>query len=125
MLSLSALADFDGDGRLDLMVVNRRAGAELYRNVTPDSGHWIGVSITQPGGNRNAIGAVVTVTAGDLRLSQQVVVGGGHAGGQALPLHFGLGAATEATIEIRWPDPALRPVSVTVPVDRVIAISRQ
>ena len=121
----AALADFDGDGLLDLVVVNRRAGAELYRNVTPDTGHWIGVSLIQPGGNRYAIGASVTVTAGDLSLTQQVVVGGGHAGGQALPLHFGLGKATQATITIRWPDPTLQPVSFTAPADRIVTVDRQ
>lgn len=99
----AALADFDNDGRLDLVVVNRRAPLELYRNVTPDAGHWLGVALTQDGGNTHAIGAVVTVETDQVQ-RQQMTVGGGHAGGQAVPLHFGLGAATEAQIAVQWPD---------------------
>jgi len=30
-------------------------------------------------------------------------VGGGHAGGQSLPVHFGLGAATGAEVRVTWP----------------------
>lgn len=100
----AALVDFDGDGRLDLVVVNRRAPMELYRNVTEDTGNWLAIALTQPGGNINAVGATVVVQAGDRRQSQQLTIGGGHAGGKALPLHFGLGGATEATIEVTWPD---------------------
>ncbi|MEJ6398553.1 CRTAC1 family protein [Yoonia sp. 208BN28-4] len=96
----AALADFDLDGRLDLVVVNRRAPLELYRNVTPDTGNWLRVTLEQDGPNRNAIGAVIQV--GDQ--SRQITVGGGHAGGQALPLHFGLGDADKADITITWPD---------------------
>lgn len=98
------MADFDGDGRLDLVVVNRRAPMELYRNVTPDTGNWLEVALTQPGGNVNAVGATVVVQTGDLRQSQQLTVGGGHAGGKALPLHFGLGEAQDAVVNVRWPD---------------------
>ncbi len=118
----AALADFDGDGRLDLVVVNRRAPMELYRNVTENTGHWLGVALRQPGGNRNAIGAVVTVTAGGVRQDQQMLVGGGHAGGQALPLHFGLGAATEAVVEVQWPDGTT--TSQTVAADGVVLLAR-
>ncbi len=102
----AALADFDGDGRLDLVVMNRRAPIELYRNITPDTGNWLAVSLSQSGSNVNAVGATVIVAAGDLRQSQQLTVGGGHAGGKALPLHFGLGDAAEAVITVRWPDGA-------------------
>lgn len=100
----AALADLDGDGRLDLVAVNRRAPLELYRNVTPDTGHWLGVALSQPGGNRYAIGARVTVTTDQGAQDQQVTIGGGHAGGQALPLHFGLGSAETARIRVEWPD---------------------
>ena len=100
----AALADFDNDGRLDLVVVNRRAQMELYRNVTPDTGNWITITLKQSGGNRNAVGAQVTVTAGDMRQMQQVTVGGGHAGGTALPLHFGIGDGPAVAIHVRWPD---------------------
>jgi hypothetical protein len=100
----AALADFDGDGRLDLVVVNRRAPIELYRNVTSETGNWLSVTLTQAGGNVNAVGANVAVDDGAKSQSQQLTVGGGHAGGKALPLHFGLGAATQAQITVDWPD---------------------
>ncbi|MBR2657456.1 MAG: CRTAC1 family protein [Loktanella sp.] len=100
----AALVDFDGDGRLDLIVVNRRAPLEIYRNVTTGTGNWLAVALEQSGGNRNAIGAVVTVATDHGNQSQQNTIGGGHAGGKALPLHFGLGAAENATITVTWPD---------------------
>lgn len=100
----AALADFDGDGRLDLVVMNRRAPMELYRNVTPETGNWLEIALTQPGGNVNAVGATVVVQSAEMRQSQQLTVGGGHGGGKALPLHFGLGAAEDATVTVHWPD---------------------
>lgn len=121
----AALADFDLDGRLDLVVVNRRAALELYRNTTPDTGNWLDVSLIQTGGNRNGVGAVVTVTVGDTSQTQQVIVGGGHAGGQALPLHFGLADADEAVVTVTWPDPDLNDLSVTVPANQRVVINRQ
>ena len=100
----AALADFDGDGLLDLVVMNRRAPMELYRNVTPNTGNWLTVALTQPGGNRNAVGAEIMVQTNTSNQYQQVTVGGGHAGGQSLPLHFGIGDAHTAEVTVTWPD---------------------
>ncbi|MBL4811764.1 MAG: CRTAC1 family protein [Rhodobacteraceae bacterium] len=118
----AALADFDGDGRLDLVVINRRAPMELYRNVTPDAGNWLAVSLVQPDANRDAIGARVTVLAGDLTQVQERVIGGGHAGGQNLPLHFGLGAAAQVQITVAWPDG--RVTTAMSPANRHVTLSR-
>lgn len=100
----AALADFDGDGRLDLIVSNRRAPLELYRNISADVGNWVRVELRQDGGNRDAIGAVVTITTGGTVQIVQQVIGGGHAGGQLLPRHFGLGDAQRADVSVQWPD---------------------
>ena len=100
----AALADFDQDGRLDLIVVNRRAPLELYRNTTKDTGHWLRVSLQQTGGNRDAIGATIHLETPQGIQSIQNVIGGGHAGGQLLPRHFGLGIIEKATIIVDWPD---------------------
>ncbi len=100
----AALADFDGDGLLDLVVVNRRAQMRLYRNTTPDAGHSFRVQVEGAGGNRFAIGARVTVTADARTQSQQITIGGGHAGAVLAPLHFGVGAAFVAMVQVRWPD---------------------
>ncbi len=99
-----ALADLNADGLLDLVVVNRRAPLELWRNVTPETGAWAGVALAQPGPNGRAVGAWVEMRSGDRVQAQEVTVGGGHAGGSAGPLHFGLGDAARAEVRVIWPD---------------------
>ncbi|MCF6444038.1 CRTAC1 family protein [Nereida sp. MMG025] len=96
----AALADLDNDGRLDLVVVNRRAPLELYRNATAPSGNWLKIDLRQPQGNRFGIGAQVKVG----RQAQQRTIGGGHAGGQMVPLHFGLGQQARVKVQVVWPD---------------------
>ena len=103
----AALADFDGDGRLDLVVVNRRAPMRLYLNVTPDAGNAVQVLANSTDGNQFAIGARIIVTSDAGVQSQQITVGGGHGGAVAGPLHFGIAAAKTATIQVRWPDGTL------------------
>ena len=119
----AALADFDGDGRLDLVVVNRRAPMELWRNVTQATGHWLGLDLAQPGGNRDAIGAVVTVKTDAGRQVLQRSIGGGHAGGQLGPLHVGLGAATRARVTVEWPDGTITGPHA-VEADRIVTLDR-
>lgn len=100
----AALADLDGDGRLDVVVVNRRAPLEIWQNTTPVTGAWLAVELRQTGTNTRAVGAWVEVRTADGVQAREVTVGGGHAGGQAGPLHFGLGQADSADIRVIWPD---------------------
>lgn len=100
----AALADFNRDGLLDLVVVNRRASAELYQNVTKDAGHWISVELRQSGGNSRVVGAWVEVETALGKSTDEVTSGGGHVGGTSGRLHFGLGKADSARLRVIWPD---------------------
>jgi hypothetical protein len=100
----AALADLNADGRLDLVVVNRRAPMEVWQNATEGTGGWVAVEPRQSGVNGRAVGAWVEVKAGGRIEAREVTVGGGHVGGQAGPLHFGLGAAQAADVRVIWPD---------------------
>ena len=100
----AALVDLNADGRLDIVVMNRRAPMEIWRNATPEDGNWAQIEPVQSGTNPNAVGAWVELRCGALTEAQEVTVGGGHAGGKALPLHFGLGSETTAEARVIWPD---------------------
>ena len=62
------------------------------------------IDLRQSEGNRDAIGAVVEVVTPAGRQVLQKLIGGGHAGGQILPLHVGLGSAGQAQVVVTWPD---------------------
>ena len=99
----AALADFNGDGLLDLAVVNRRAPLEVWQNVTPTEGHWLSVSLIQKGANTQAVGAWIEVDDGTSIQAREITVGGGHAGGMSGPQHFGLGDVGAVKLRVRWP----------------------
>ncbi len=100
----AALADLDGDGRLDIVVINRRAPMEIWRNVTEDTGNWLMIELRQAGANTGAVGAWIEVRTDAGSQHREVTIGGGHAGGRLGPLHFGLGPSQHARVKVTWPD---------------------
>jgi hypothetical protein len=112
----AALADFNLDGMLDLVEVKLGAPVRLWRNVgagdaaKPASmGNWLGIRVTEPAPNRDAIGARVEVKVGDTIQRRELTVGGGHVGGQLGWVHFGLGSAGDAQVRVTWPDGQVGP----------------
>lgn len=107
----AVVEDFNADGMLDLLVVNRKANVSLFRNQGAKTswgyrgmGNWLGIELDNGSSNRSAIGAVISVKSGNLVQTRTVQIGGGHASGQSGFSHFGLGVAERATIRIQWPD---------------------
>jgi enediyne biosynthesis protein E4 len=119
----AGLADLNGDGLLDIVVMNRRAPMEVWQNATAESGHWLGLELHQGGANSRAVGSWVELRAGGRVRAQEVTVGGGHASGRAGPLHFGLGAETAAEMRVIWPDGASSDWQA-VPLGKVSQIRR-
>ncbi|MFO7563799.1 MAG: CRTAC1 family protein [Enhygromyxa sp.] len=133
------VADFDRDGDLDLIVGHSRARCDAnapndcyataqiraFENVYGDAGNWIQLQLEGVTANRSAIGARVRVSAGGITQTQEVGGGYGHYGAQDdLVLHFGLGDACEAQIEIRWPDQSLEIQQLTLPGGHRFAITQ-
>jgi hypothetical protein len=104
------LVDLNGDGLLDMLVVNRWDKAQLWRNVgagTADKplplGHWLQLRLRQAGANLDAVGAWVEVDLGGRIVRQELTVGGGHASGQLGWMHFGLGKDASVKLRVQWP----------------------
>ncbi|MEM1352614.1 MAG: ASPIC/UnbV domain-containing protein, partial [Pseudomonadota bacterium] len=98
-----AVADFNRDGWLDVAVVNRRAPIEVYQNAGGDA-QWLSVELRQDAPNTRAVGAFIEVQTSERTQVREITVGGGHAGGQAVPAHFGLGLEDRIRLRVIWPD---------------------
>lgn len=100
-----AIADVDGDGRLDFVCANQWGPSYFFKNEAPRAGAFLGLRLLRGNGSP-AIGAVARVTRADGRkLIAQVDGGSGHSGRRSPELHFGLGVADPArpvVVEITW-----------------------
>ncbi|MFM2388877.1 MAG: hypothetical protein RLZZ437_432, partial [Pseudomonadota bacterium] len=109
------LADFNLDGWLDMVAVNRFVPAQVWQNTGAGDAAFVAFRLTQPGANRDAIGAWVELRRGDAVDRQEVTIGGGHASGRLGWVHFGLGAATAAEVRVIWPDGTEGPWQAVAP----------
>ena len=100
-----ALADIDGDGRLEVILKNRNAPQlRVLHNAMPEIGQSISFRLKGVNSNRDAIGASVTVETGTLRQTRYLQAGTGFLAQHSKELFFGLGhprGAVRATV--RWP----------------------
>ncbi len=124
-----SLADYDRDGRVDVAVLVHNGEPLLLHNRSePRGGAWLGIQLASGGKNRWAVGSKVTVhsTTEDgsaRRQSAWRVVGESYAGTHSATLHFGLGSATAARVEVLWPDGKIDHFG-PVPLDRILVLHK-
>jgi hypothetical protein len=113
-----AVADLDGDGRLDAVVSVLNERAEVWQNTSPATNHWIELKLDGRKSNRNGIGARVQIGNQFAEMSSSH----GYASSSLTPLHFGLGAVAKVPrIEIHWPS-GVQQVLENVDADRVLTV---
>ncbi len=120
----TAVLDWDDDGRLDLLLKNRTAPRlQLLRNTAPSGAHWLKLDLRGTSGNRDAIGARVTVEAGGKVHGRTLYAGEGYLAQSSKRLHFGLGdAAAVERVTVRWPDGAVEEFAGCAPDARWLLV---
>jgi hypothetical protein len=116
-----AVGDFDNDGDLDLLIVNLNEPPSLLRNDAPRDRHWLKVKLVGTKSNRSAVGARVVARYGGRVQCQEVLAQSGFLSVSDKRLHFGLGSAMAADLEIRWPNGAQEKIA-GVGCDQLVTI---
>jgi hypothetical protein len=116
-----AFGDFDNDGDVDMVVVNLNEPPSLLRNDVSGGARWLKVKLVGVKSNRGAIGARVTAHYGGKMQAQEVMSQSSFYSANDPRLHFGLGAATEVNLEIRWPNSNLERFE-NVLADRLVVV---
>ena len=117
----AALGDFDNDGDLDILILNRNEPPSLLRNDLHSKAHWLTVKLIGVRSNRSAIGARVLVRYGGRQQLQTVMAQSSFLSVDDQRLHFGLGEAPTADIEVTWPNGGVEKIT-GVTSDRFLTI---
>nr|VFJ88551.1 MAG: Repeat domain-containing protein [Candidatus Kentron sp. H]VFJ90585.1 MAG: Repeat domain-containing protein [Candidatus Kentron sp. H]VFJ96725.1 MAG: Repeat domain-containing protein [Candidatus Kentron sp. H] len=131
----AAFGDLDNDGDPDVVITRIGRSPVLLRNDQDLGNHWLRIKLVGNGGdgeegkgsgvNRDAIGAWVEVTTGEITQRRQVMPTRSYLSQVELPLTFGLGSArTIDRLRVFWPNGRYQEVedvgvdsSVTVVLD--------
>ncbi len=101
-----AVADFDGDGKLDIVAANMDSMPTLLQNVAETKNNWLSLKLVGDATKKtpkDAIGSTVFVTAGKLRQRFDLTSGAGYASQNEQRVHIGLGDAAKIdNLEIIW-----------------------
>jgi len=118
-----AFGDFDGDGRVDVVVSALRADAEIWMNRTKNSNHWLDIALRGTKSNRDGIGARIKVVSKSGTQYNHMTTSVCYASSSYGPVHFGLGPDPKAdTIEIHWPSGIVQALQ-NVEADQVLKVT--
>jgi len=117
-----AFGDFDGDGRVDIVVSSMDQDAELWMNRSPNAGHWLDFQLQGVKSNRDGIGARIKVVSKSGTQYNHQTSSVCYASSSLGPVHFGLGADRVATrVEITWPSGIVQTLE-DVAADRIVKV---
>ena len=101
-----AYLDYDGDGHLDVVLIENNGRARLMRNDSKLGNKFVRLTLVGDGktANTSAIGAQVTIEAGGQTYHRDVVGARGYLSQSELPITLGLGKTeTVEKVTVRWP----------------------
>jgi hypothetical protein len=120
----SAVADIDDDGDVDLFIVDVAGPSRLFENRIGSGRSWLRVEPRPGADGRTVLGTRVGVSSGGRRQTRDLQVSPSYASGTLTDLHFGLGEAGSARVEVRWPDGEAR-VFEDVEARRAYTLTRE
>src|ERR1035437_2711814 len=113
-----AFADFNNDGRIDVVTSSLGDRPEIWENVSPGAKTWLILKLRGTKSNRDGIGTVVRIGNQTNHMTTRV----GYASSSHFGIHFGTGQRKEVErIEIRWPS-GIRQTLRNVKTDQVLEV---
>jgi enediyne biosynthesis protein E4 len=114
----AAFADFNLDGKIDVVTSSIGGPAELWENVSKDDHHWLVIRLQGTRSNRDGIGASIALDGQSNHMTSAV----GYASSSHFGTHFGLGKSRKASkVEIHWPSGTVQ-VLRDVPADQFLTV---
>jgi enediyne biosynthesis protein E4 len=95
----AAFGDINNDGYMDVLLTTLGGPPVLLLNRGGGTNHWLGITLRGTRSNRDGYGARVSVN-GQTRFATSA---GSYICANDKRLHFGLGSAQKATVEVSWP----------------------
>ena len=118
----SSVADYDNDGRIDILVTAMGDRCFLLHNREKSGNHWLTLDLRGTKSNRDGFGALVKVSAGGKEYFGESRCAFGFLTQSDRRLHFGLGtAATVDRIEIKWPSKQVQELK-DVKIDQILKV---
>jgi hypothetical protein len=117
----AAFGDLDNDGDVDVVVCNLDDAPSVLRNEGGNAKNWLIVRLMGTRSNRFGLGARVKVKAGSLQQIGEATTASSIFSANDPRVHFGLGSAIEAELEVRWPSDKVQNFH-KVPANRIVIV---